>query len=39
MEELHDVLQNTKIAMALGPDGFPMAFYKKFWPSIKQFIL
>jgi hypothetical protein len=39
MEELHDVLQNTKTATVPGPDGFPMAFYKKFWPSIKQFIL
>jgi hypothetical protein len=39
MEELEEVLQNTKTATAPGPDGFPVAFYKKFRPSLKQLVL
>jgi hypothetical protein len=28
-EELEEVLKGTKTATALGPDGFPVAFFKK----------
>jgi hypothetical protein len=28
-EELEEVLKGTKIATTLGPDGFPVAFFKK----------
>jgi hypothetical protein len=33
------VLKNTKTATAPGPDGFPVAFFKKFWPKLKDLIL
>jgi hypothetical protein len=39
MEELEEVLQGTKTATALGPDGLPVAFFKKFWPFLKQWVL
>jgi hypothetical protein len=37
-EELEEVLKNTKTATAPGPDGFPLAFFKKFWHVIKDLV-
>jgi hypothetical protein len=37
-EELDEVLKSTKTAMALGQDGFPLAFYKKFWSLLKDLV-
>jgi mannosylglycoprotein endo-beta-mannosidase len=39
LEELEEVLQGTKTATAPGPDGLPVAFFKKFWPVLKQWVL
>jgi hypothetical protein len=39
MEELEEVLQGTKTATAPGPDGLPVAFFKKFWPVLKLWVL
>jgi hypothetical protein len=39
MEELEEVLKNTKTATAPVPDGFSVAFFKKLWPKLKDLIL
>jgi hypothetical protein len=38
-EELDFVLHETKTDTALGPDGLPVLFYKKFWPLLKKEVL
>jgi hypothetical protein len=38
-EELDQVLKETKTDTALGPDGFPVIFFKSFWSLVKPFIL
>jgi hypothetical protein len=38
-EELNDVLKETKMDTAPGPDGFPVMFYKRCWPWIKAQVL
>jgi hypothetical protein len=38
-EELDAVLQETKTDIAPGPDGLPVLFYKKFWPSLRHAVL
>jgi hypothetical protein len=37
-EELEEVLKGTKTATAPGPDGFPVAFFKKNWDLIKDMV-
>jgi hypothetical protein len=37
-EELEEVLTGTKTATALGPDGFPVAFFKKNWVLLKDMV-
>jgi hypothetical protein len=37
-EELEEFLKGTKTAMAPGPDGFPMAFFKKNWDLLKDIV-
>jgi hypothetical protein len=39
MEELEDVLKDTKSDTAPGPDGIPVLFYKRLWPMIKVPVL
>jgi hypothetical protein len=39
IEELDFVLHETKIDTALGPNGLPVMFYKKFWPLLKDAVL
>jgi hypothetical protein len=38
-QELDEVLAQTKLDTAPGPDGFPVAFFKAFWPMLKPLIL
>ena len=38
-EELDAVLKETKTDTAPGPDGFPVAFFKQFWPSLNGLVL
>jgi hypothetical protein len=38
-EELVEVLKETKVDTAPGPDGFPVMFYKRCWPWIKTQVL
>jgi hypothetical protein len=38
MEELEEVIKNTKTAMAPCPDGLPVAFFKNFCPLLKDLI-
>jgi hypothetical protein len=38
-EELDEVLKETKMDMAPGPDGFPVMFYKRCWPWIEAQVL
>jgi mannosylglycoprotein endo-beta-mannosidase len=38
MEELEEVIKNTKTATAPGPDGLPVAFLKNFWPLLKDLV-
>jgi hypothetical protein len=38
-EELDEVLKETKVDTAPGPDGFPVVFYKRCWPWIKAQVL
>jgi hypothetical protein len=38
-QELDEVLAQTKLDTAPGPDGFPVAFFKTFWPMLKPLIL
>jgi hypothetical protein len=38
-EELDVVLKETKTDTAPGPDGFPVMFYKKFWPMLRRPVL
>jgi hypothetical protein len=38
-EELDEVLKETKVDTAPGPDGFPVLFYKRCWPWIKTQVL
>jgi hypothetical protein len=38
-EELEEVLKHTKTATAPGPDGFPVAFFTKFWGLLKDLVL
>jgi hypothetical protein len=35
-EELDEVLKETKVDTAPGPDGFPVLFYKRCWPWIAR---
>jgi hypothetical protein len=37
--ELDEVLAQTKLDTAPGPEGFPVAFFKAFWPMLKPLIL
>jgi hypothetical protein len=37
-EELEEVLAGTKTATAPGPDGFPVAFFKKNWALLKDMV-
>jgi hypothetical protein len=37
--ELDEVLSETKTDTAPRPDGFPVAFFKKFWPMLKSLVL
>jgi hypothetical protein len=37
-EELDEVLTGTKTATAPGPDGFPVAFFKKNWDLLKDMV-
>lgn len=34
LEEITKNLQNMRVNTAPGPDGFPVIFYKKFWPLL-----
>jgi hypothetical protein len=38
-EELDAILHEAKTNTAPGPDGLPVLFYKKFWPSLKHAVL
>jgi hypothetical protein len=38
-QELDEVLAQTKTDTAPGPDGFPVAFFKSFWPMLKHLVL
>jgi hypothetical protein len=38
-EELDAVLHETKTDTAPGPNGLPVLFYKKFWPTLKHDVL
>jgi hypothetical protein len=38
-QEVDEVLAQTKLDTAPGPDGFPVAFFKAFWPMLKPLIL
>jgi hypothetical protein len=38
-QELDEVLAQTKLDTAPGPDGFPVAFFKSFWSMLKPLIL
>jgi hypothetical protein len=38
-QELDEVLAQTKLDTAPRPDGFPVAFFKAFWPMLKPLIL
>ena len=38
-EELDSVLKNIKTDTALGPDGFPVSFFKVFWSMVKPLVL
>jgi hypothetical protein len=38
-QELDEVLSETKTNTAPGLDGFPVAFFKKFWPILKSLVL
>jgi exonuclease III len=37
--ELDCLLQDMKTDTAPGPDGFPVSFFKKFWPLVKMGVL
>ena len=37
--ELETVVSDMKSNTALGPDGFPVSFFKKFWPECKLGVL
>ena len=37
--ELDEVLKDTKTDTAPRPDGFPVAFYKAFWPLVRGLVL
>jgi hypothetical protein len=37
-EELEEVLADTKTGTAPGPDGFPVAFFKKNWAMLKDMV-
>jgi hypothetical protein len=39
MEEIEEVLKDTKPDMAPGPDGFPVTFFKRFWPRLRGLVL
>jgi hypothetical protein len=39
VEELEEVFQGTKTATVPGPDGLSVAFFKKFWPVLKLWVL
>ena len=38
-EDLDNVVKDTKTDTALGPNGFPVAFFKAFWPELKTLVL
>jgi hypothetical protein len=38
-QELDEVLAQTKLDTAPGQDGFPVAFFKAFWPMLKPLVL
>ena len=38
-EELDACLKSTKTNTAPGPDGFPVAFFKQFWPCLRGLVL
>lgn len=38
MEELELSVKEMNTNTALGPDGFPVGFYKTFWPQVKDII-
>jgi hypothetical protein len=39
LEDLKEVLKDTKTDTTPGPDGFPVLFYKQFWPMLKESVL
>jgi hypothetical protein len=39
MEEIEEVLKDTKTDTAPGPDGFPVSFFKRFWPGLRGLVL
>ncbi|XP_071683729.1 uncharacterized protein [Lolium perenne] len=39
MEELEEVLKDTKTDTAPGPDGFSVSFFKHFWPGLRGLVL
>jgi hypothetical protein len=39
MEEIDEVLKETKTDTAPGPDGFPVSFFKRFWPGLRGLVL
>jgi hypothetical protein len=38
-KDLEKIVQDTKIATTLGPDGFPVAFFKNCWHLTKDTLL
>jgi mannosylglycoprotein endo-beta-mannosidase len=38
MEEIEIAIKHTKTNTAPGPDGFPVQFYKTFWPKVKEMV-
>ncbi|KAK1650153.1 hypothetical protein QYE76_067958 [Lolium multiflorum] len=38
-DELEAIVKDMKTDTAPGPDGFPMVFFKRFWPQVKHGIL
>ena len=38
-EELEEVVKDMKLDTAPGPDGFPVPFFKAFWPLVKHGVL
>jgi exonuclease III len=39
MKEVEDALKEMNASSAPGPDGFPVGFYRAFWPEIKETVM